>query len=63
MGWGNESLFVGSGSYGKIYGKNPSIIFFSRTKGPKTSGFALGFFFFRQFDFFGDNFFLNLGHL
>ena len=41
MGWGNENLFAGSGSHDKmaatpIYGKNPSKIVFSRTKGPMT---------------------------
>ena len=41
MGWGNENMFVGSGSMTKmattsIYGKNPLKIFFSETKGPMT---------------------------
>ena len=40
LGWGNKSLFAGSGSHDQdgrhaIYGKNPSKIF-SRTKVPMT---------------------------
>ena len=39
MGWGNESLHIGSSYMTKmaamlIYGKNPSKIFFSGTAGP-----------------------------
>ena len=43
VGWGNKSLFAGLGHMTKmattpIYGKNPSKIFFSRTKWPVSCG-------------------------
>ena len=46
VGWGNESLFAESGSHDlvaatPIYGKSPSKIFFSTTKGPMTLWFAM----------------------
>ena len=47
MGWGNKSLFAGWGHRIKmaatpIYGKNPSKIFFSRTKGPCGLVYSIG---------------------